>query len=87
MIFRDTSRSIAWSSGWELWTARNVLDVEGGEVREVGNYPTGERGQMLQSHISVLMFGASSIQKLVGIRYNCFLKCAFLQHYLFLKLL
>lgn len=33
------------------------------------------------------MFVASSTQKLVGIQYNWFLKCAFLQHDLFLKLL
>lgn len=85
VIFRDTSRSIAWSRGMGALDCQESAGYGRREEEEGGNYPSWERGQMLQWHICVLVFAAARTPQLVGIQYNWFLKCAFLQ--LFLKLL
>lgn len=88
VIFRDTSQKHCM----EQWNGSSGLPGicwmwKEGRWGEGGNGPSWERGQMFQYHLCVLLFAAASTRELVGIQYYWFLKCAFSQHYLFLKLL
>lgn len=86
VIFRDTSQKHCM----EQWNGSSGLPgicwlwKEGRWGREL---PQLKKGWGVTITICVLVFVASSSRKLVGIQYSWFLKCAFLQHDLFLKLL